>query len=183
MQGTNEPTVKWKLLTQAAIVAVNAGAAVAEEASVDAVAVWLGDGEAYRVGADQAYFSGKFTGAMFVTEADSSALNAAELICPATADVSLSEGAQAAEGRCIINAGADTIYAEWSCEGQHLVGCAGVFTLTGGTGSFEGISGTGDFVVRSALRAVVIDALAGQATESALGVAVWSDLKYTLPDG
>ena len=33
MQGTNEPTVKWKLLTQAAIVAVNAGAAVAEEAS------------------------------------------------------------------------------------------------------------------------------------------------------
>ena len=85
-------------------------------------------------------------------------------------------------GHCIITAlGGGQVFGRWACEGSHLVGCAGSFEITGGTGPFEGISGGSKFITQSAIALIVVDALQRTATESLLGIAVWQDLTYRIP--
>lgn len=156
-------------------------AAQAEERTMNAVAAWVGNGQAFQVGPDTAYFTGQFSGAMFVQEAKSGDLNAGALTCPGSVEIALADGSQQGGGHCIITTGSgDVVYAKWTCTGVHLVGCAGQFTLSGGTGKFKGISGEGPFVIRSALRKLVVEALSDSVSEEAVGIAVWSDFKYTL---
>ncbi len=158
-----------------------ASASQAEERTMNAVAAWVGSGEAFKVAPDRAYFAGQFGGALFVEEEGSGTLNAASLTCPGAVEIALADGSQSGGGHCIMTASdGDIVYARWTCSGVHLVGCAGDFTLTGGTGKFEGITGQGPFVIRSALRRVVVEALSDSVSEQAVGIAVWSDFKYSL---
>ena len=153
----------------------------AEEKTVNAIAAIEGVGQAYQIGPSKAIFLGGFAGTIFV-EDGVGALNAGQIVCPGSLEIALESGQQTGSGHCIItNDQGDRVFANWDCEGVHTVGCKGNFEVVGGTDQFSGISGKGEFVVRSALRNLVIDALRGEATEAVLGLAVWKDFTYRIP--
>jgi len=157
------------------------GTTLAEEITTTAIASWEGIGQVFQVGPGQAFFLGTLAGTIFVVDGDGT-LNAAGVVCPGTIDISLDTNKQTGRGHCIITAlDGGQVFGKWACQGSHLVGCVGSFEITGGTGSFEGISGGSTLVVRSAIVLVVVDALERRATESLLGIAVWQDLTYTIP--
>jgi hypothetical protein len=60
------------------------------------------------------------------------------------------------------------------------VGCSGTMTLTGGTGAFEGISGSGEITVRSERRAFV-ERRSGVTDEEGAGIMIIEELTYTVP--
>ncbi len=153
----------------------------AEEKTVNAIAAIEGVGQAYQIAPDKAVFLGGFAGTIFV-EDGAGALNAGQIVCPGSLEIALESGQQTGSGHCIItNDQGDRVFANWDCEGVHTVGCKGNFEVVGGTNQYNGISGKGKFVIRSALRKLVIDALRGEAAEAVLGLAVWQDFTYRIP--
>lgn len=165
----------------AALAGPAAPAAAEEERTVDAFAVCQASGQAYRTGEATAVFVGALRGPIFV-ETDEGPIQAGEIICPGIVDFSLADGSQTGEGRCIMTAtdGAQ-MFADWTCEGFHLIGCAGDFTLTGGTERFTGVTGGGRVTWRSGLHRVVSGGDDDRAIESAVGIAFWRDFTYKLP--
>ena len=156
-------------------------AAAAEEGTVNALASWQGQGRVFKTGDKQALFVGGFVGVFFV-ENDQGALHAARILCPGSLDIDLETGAQSGEGRCIITArGGDRVFARWTCSGAHFKGCGGRFTLTGGTGKFQGITGESLFVVKSALHELAPGSTSDEVREQAAGLAVWPELRYRIP--
>jgi len=156
-------------------------ASAAEEGAVNALATWQGEGRLFKTGPQQALFVGAFLGILFV-ENNQGDLHAAQILCPGSLDIDLGTGAQAGEGRCIITSRAkDRVFARWTCAGVHLQGCAGTFTLTGGTGRFQGITGESPFVVKSAIHELAAGPGADTVRETAAGLAVWPALRYRIP--
>jgi hypothetical protein len=97
-------------------------------------------------------------------------------------EINLNNGSQSGEGRCLVTAReGDKVYAVWRCAGEHGAGCAGTFTLNGGTGRFKGITGHSDFEVRSELATLAATADAEVVEGTASGVAVWPALTYKIP--
>jgi hypothetical protein len=72
------------------------------------------------------------------------------------------------------------LFAEFACTGVHLIGCNGDFTLTGGTGRFEGVTGGGRAILRSNQRTLTSVGGAGVA-ETGSGILFWPALSYKLP--
>jgi hypothetical protein len=155
----------------------------AEEGTVKATASWQGQGRFFKVRDKQALFAGAFSGIMFV-ETKSNTLDAAKIVCPGMVEVNLNDGTQTGEGRCIITTPSnESVYARWNCTGEYLAGCKGTFTLLGGTGKFERITGTSDFLIRSDIAAYVVNlasTVEGVQTV-ATGLAVWPALTYKTP--
>jgi hypothetical protein len=153
----------------------------AEEVTIKAMSPWQAEGKFFLVQENQALFIGAFGGIMFVATKQG-ALDTARLLCPGMVEVNLDDGKQSGEGRCIITAkDGDRVYAGWNCAGEHGAGCQGRFTLLGGTGKFNGITGQSDFLIRSDIAAYVAD-LAGESVQAtARGMAVWPALTYKLP--
>ena len=60
-------------------------------------------------------------------------------------------------------------------------GCAGPFTVTGGTGKFSKASGESRFAILSNVMEVVTTVPERDVTASFTGQAVWAALKYTMP--
>jgi hypothetical protein len=159
-----------------------AGAAyAAEEGTARATASWLAKGRYFQVQEDLALFVGAFAGSLYV-ETKQGAMDAAQLLCPGMIEINLNDGTQSGEGRCLITArdGAK-VYAVWRCAGEHGSGCAGTFTLSGGTGRFKGITGQSDFEVRSELAELASTAGEQSIEGTASGVAVWPALTYKIP--
>jgi hypothetical protein len=153
----------------------------AEEGTVRATSSWVADGRYYEIKEDQALFVGAFAGVMFV-ETKTGAMDSAQLLCPAMVEVNLTDGTQSGEGRCIITTRSnDKVYATWRCAGEHGTGCAGTFSLTGGTGRFTGITGSSAFEVRSQYLALAAKPGDTSVQGSAAGVAVWPALTYKIP--
>ena len=153
----------------------------AEKGEVVALAAWEAAGQFVRSGPEQAYFVGGFNGTLFVQSQEGS-LDAARIVCPGTMQLSLKDMSQKGDGRCVITTlGGDQAFAKWTCEGAHLVGCTGDFTLNGGTGNLEGISGGGPMVLRSAFAAAAAEALGEGVTEVGTGIAIWPKLAYSVP--
>lgn len=152
----------------------------AQDGEVKASAAWVGHGRAVPTGTGTVYFVGAFSGVLFVDN-DQGPLNTAQILCPGTLEVEINGGKQRGEGRCVMSLNpTDQIYAKWSCAGTHHVECKGLFTLTGGTGRFAGITGEGDFRVRSAIAEFVTRP--GELTEErAAGLADWPALRYHIP--
>lgn len=158
-----------------------AATAHAEEGTVSAVAAWRGQGSFYEVGETRALFLGAFSGTLFV-ESKQGDLDAARIVCPGAMEMSRQDASQVAEGQCAITTrSGDKVYARWTCKGTHLAGCAGRFSLTGGTGRFKGISGESDFLIRSALAELSTTGSAEVVQETAAGLAVWPALRYRIP--
>jgi hypothetical protein len=153
----------------------------AEEGTVKATSAWQGQGRFFQVKEKQTLFVGAFSGIMFV-ETKQGALDAAKLVCPGLVEVNLNDGTQSGEGRCIVTArdGA-RVYARWNCAGEHLAGCKGSFTLLGGTGRFERITGQSEFLIRSDIATYVVDSSVEGVQAAATGLAVWPALTYKTP--
>ena len=153
----------------------------AEEATIKATAAWQMQGHFFQVREQQALFIGTFSGTM-LAEPKQGSLDVAKMLCPGMMEVNLNDGAQSAEGRCIMTTrSGDRVYATWNCTGVHLAGCMGKFTLVGGTGKFKDITGGGDFQMRSDVVEYAAKLQGDSVEAAAVGVAEWPALKYKLP--
>jgi hypothetical protein len=91
-------------------------------------------------------------------------------------------GAQAGDGRCVLtNRDQHQIFGRLTCAGTHGVGCQGRFTISGGTGPFQGITGEGDVVIRGALHELPVQSGQEGVREAGTGIAVWPALRYKIP--
>jgi hypothetical protein len=153
----------------------------AEEGTVRATSAWVAEGRYFEVKEELALFVGAFAGVMYV-ETRQGAMDAAQIVCPGMIEISLKDGKQSGEGRCIITArdGAK-VYATWRCAGEHFAGCSGSFTLAGGTGRFKGITGNSAFEVRSQIGELAARPGEDSVQGAAAGVAVWPALTYKIP--
>lgn len=109
-------------------------------------------------------------------------LNAGFVICPVSMKVSLGEEKIEGSGRCeITGEGGDVIYAKYSCEGK-VGNCKGKFKLTGGTGRYEGISGSSNIEFRSVVNALVVGLASGSTVRVSNAIASLPKLSYRIPD-
>ena len=150
------------------------------EQTIKAFAAWQGRGQMYETGPGRATFVGALSGMVFV-ETQKGPLDAGVMTCPAYVDLNVEDGTQEGKGRCtIVGKDGSRVYAEIACKGVHLIGCDGQFTITGGTGRFEGVTGGGPITIRSSLQEVAVTG--GNAVqETASGIVIWPALKYKLP--
>ena len=152
----------------------------AEEGTVKILAPWEAEGQVYKVGPAETQFIGEFGGIMYV-ETGEGKLDTAIFLCPAVQNVDHENKKTDASGRCHIVAAEGNIFAEFDCKGVPG-SCKGNFKLTGGTDRFEGITGSGEMLVRSALSTFMSSATSGETVQAAEGLAVWPALKYKIPN-
>ena len=156
-----------------------AGTVQAEEVSLKILAPWEAAGRVFKIGPEKLQFLGTFEGIMYIEDGTGD-LDAALFVCPATQEINLTNSQTIAHGRCRIAEDEGFVYAEFTCTGV-LGACQGKFKITGGEGAFKGIQGSSDMVIRSALGAMAVDMKSGSVVQAAEGLAVWPNLKYTLP--
>ncbi len=152
----------------------------AEEGTVTAMSPWQGSGQVYQVAPNRRLILGRYSGIMYIETGEGS-LDTAIMLCPAVQTIDTETKESGAHGHCVISDGEDNlVYSEWKCEGS-VGACEGEFKIMGGTGEFEGISGSGKMMVRTALVETAIDLKNGAVVRDAAGLAVWPELKYKIP--
>ena len=152
----------------------------AEETTVQAFATWQSEGRLFRVGEDKGLFVGGLRGIMFV-ENGKGELNTAKIVCPAMMEVRFEDAHMTGEGRCIITGvKGNRVFGKWRCAGIALIGCKGVFELTAGTGKFQGVTGGGPIVFRTAIARFARKSSEDNTKSIGLGLAVWPRLTYRL---
>ncbi len=152
-----------------------------QKGTATAASAWVGKGRIFETNEDEAMFVGAFIGVLYVETADKE-LDSMELVCPGSVDIDLKSGAQKGSGDCILtdNEG-DKVYAEWICEGANFLGCSGKFTLTGGGGKFEGITGESDLKARTALQELKVELDSGKVWETSAGLLSLPEITYNIP--
>jgi hypothetical protein len=106
---------------------------------------WMGSGKAYEVEKGHFYWVGEFTGTFFSDKGEGGLFHMEGVKCPAYFDLDANRGAHSAGGYCIVDDGAGSqAYLAWQNKGDGRKG-AGTFTYTGGTGKYQGISGSSGF--------------------------------------
>ena len=164
------------------LVAVVSGPALAAEKSIKVIMTWSGEGTIHSISTDRMLFMGEFEGIMYAETAEGE-LDAAFASCPANQYINIKSKKTEASGYCnIAVSGEDTVFAEWTCEGE-LGACKGKFTLTGGTGKFEGVTGSSDLTIRSVISSVVAGMSSGSVVRSTAGLAILPKLTYKLAAG
>ena len=154
--------------------------AVAEEGTVKAFSSWEARGQIYPTGPKETTFVGVLSGILYVTD-ETGSMDAGLITCPVTVAINTEDGSQVADGKCVIvTPDGERIYAAFTCSGVYLEGCNGDFTLKGGTGDKENISGGGPIQIKTAFANIA--AIPGSVVEqTAVGLAVWPELTYKLP--
>ncbi len=164
----------------AATVSVDA-VARAEEGTVKAAATWKARSFAFPVDQDQVYLVGVYSGTFYVDDGQG-ALHAASIVCPATAEGDLKSMTKTGQGRCILtDEDGNRVYAKFTCKGD-LEGCSGPFTIVGGTGKFDGITGDGEMISRILVRQTTTVTGFQSAEQEGEGIATWPSLTYRIPD-
>ena len=162
------------------IIAGMAASLEAKEVKLKITGPWEAGGRVFKVGPELLQFIGIFQGIMYIDDGKGE-LDAAVFVCPATEELNVSNGQTIAHGRCMItDSNEHVVYAEFTCKGD-MDGCQGKFNLTGGEGSFKGIKGSSDMIIRSSLGAVAVNLESGAVVHAAEGLAVWPNMVYTLP--
>ena len=153
----------------------------AEERTVSIMAPWEGQGRVFLVGPEKLKFLGAFEGIMYIQDAKG-ALDAAVFVCPVVQEIDAKMNKTTINGNCLITTeNDDLVFAELSLAG--VIGASeGMFTITGGTGSLKGITGTGAMHARTALGATAVNLESGAVLEAAAGMAIWPELKINRPD-
>jgi len=152
----------------------------AEQDTVQAVIPWEAEGRVFQVGANEQMFLGAFDGILYV-ESSEGDIHEAFVMCPVVQRIDTTSGKSKASAHCEITAsGQDVAYAEMSCEGE-IGDCEGTFTLTGGVGEFEGISGEGSLRVRSPIGVLITNMAAGADMSIGAGLAIIKNLEYRIP--
>ena len=117
---------------------------------------------------------------MYIESAEG-AMDEAFVECPIVQSIDLSNQSITSTGNCtIVVSTEDAVFAELVCEGVKGF-CLGEFKLTGGTGRFSGISGSGEMTVRSPMHALVADLSDGTVLNVASGILQIPALTFTLP--
>ena len=174
--------IKLTLRLMAAIMLVGAwcGLTYAASSTISAVVPWQGQGEIFPIGTDKLRFLGAIEGIMYVETAEGE-MDEAFVRCPIIQDIDTTNQTTSVSGNCTIVASTeDAIFAEITCEGRTGL-CNGEFKLTGGTGRFAGISGSGKMTVRSPVHALVADLSDGTVLHVASGILQMPELKINLP--
>ena len=152
----------------------------AASSTISAVIPWQGQGQIFPVATDKLRFLGSIEGIMYVETAEGD-MNEAFVRCPIVQDIDATDGSTSASGNCVIVVSTeDTVFAEITCKGIEGL-CSGEFKLTGGTGRFVGISGSGRMTVRSPVHALAADLSEGTVVHIAAGILQMPELKYSLP--
>jgi hypothetical protein len=156
------------------------GSAHAASNTISAVIPWQGQGQIFLVGTDKLRFLGSLEGIMYVETAVGD-MDEAFVSCPIVQNIDAVDGSTSASGNCVIVVSTeDSAFAEITCEG--IAGlCSGEFKLTGGTGRFDGITGSGKMTVRSPVHALAADLSEGTVVHVAAGILQIPVLKYSLP--
>ena len=156
------------------------GASYADTKTVSVVVPWQGQGQIFPVGTDRLHFQGSIEGIMYIESAEG-AMDEAFVQCPIIQSIEISSQSISSTGNCtIVVSTEDAVFAELACEGVRGF-CLGEFKLTGGTGRFSGISGTGKMTVRSPVHALAADLSDGTALNIAAGILQIPALTFTLP--
>jgi hypothetical protein len=151
-----------------------------EERTVQAMAPWQGSGEVFVVAPEKLMILVSFTGIMYL-QGTQGAFDGVVMRCPGVQTQDTKAKHAEASGHCTLtDAGADVVYSAWTCTGVQGA-CEGEFTLTGGTGKFAGITGGGKLMVRAALTETAASLSGGGEVRGAAALAIWPELKYTLP--
>ncbi len=101
--------------------------------------------------------------------------------CPIVQNIDATNQTTSASGNCtIVVSTEDAVFSEITCEGRAGL-CSGEFKLTGGTGRFAGISGSGNMIVRSPVHALAADLSDGTVLHVASGILQLPELKIKLP--
>jgi hypothetical protein len=152
----------------------------AEERTIQATAPWQGRARVYVTGPRQGFLLGSFVGRL-AAQGESSALDGAQLMCPTAIEAEYTTNTLRGDGRCVLTTGSgDRLFARWSCTGEPDKGCAGRFVLTGGTGTYQGVTGDGDFTLRIILSEITsFEKL--EAEYDLAGLATWPGLRYRTP--
>jgi len=152
----------------------------ADTKTVSVVIPWQGQGEVFPIGIDKLRFLGSIEGVMYIESAEG-AMDEAFVECPIVQNIDLSNQSISSTGNCtIVVSTEDAVFAELACEGVKGF-CLGEFKLTGGTGRFSGISGSGEMTVRSPMHALVADLSDGTVLNVASGILQIPALTFTLP--
>ncbi len=156
------------------------GATHAASRTISAIIPWQGEGQLFPVAIGKLRFLGSIEGIMYVESAEGD-MNEAFVRCPIVQDIDAIEGSTSASGNCVIVISTeDSVFAELTCKG--IAGlCSGEFKLTGGTGRFARISGSGPMIVRSPVHALAADLSEGTMIHVAAGILQIPKLKYSLP--
>ena len=146
---------------------------------INAFTVWTATGSIQGTATDHAKFEGTLGGHLYV-DTDQGPVHAGIISCPMTLDINVADKSQRGAGKCSITSddGAQ-IFGQLNCVGFFLIGCAGDFKFTGGTGRFEGIAGSGPVMVRSNTR-IFIENVNGTVDAKAEGIMFWRRLHYIL---
>ncbi len=154
--------------------------ALAETSTISALIPWQGQGQIFPINSNELQFLGSLEGIMYVETAEG-AMNEGFVRCPIVQTIDAVNQTTSATGNCVIAvATEDTVFAEISCEG--IAGlCRGEFTITGGTGRFDGVSGSGRMTVRSPVHALAKDLSDGTVIHAAAGILQIPKLKIELP--
>lgn len=155
------------------------GATAAEEETVEAFSSWEARGQIFPTGPSEATFVGALSGILYVKNKEGS-YDAGLVTCPGVITIDTKDYGQSGEGRCVISTpDGDRIYAEFKCSGVVGSGCNGEFTLKGGTGAKENISGGGPIHFKSAF--LDLTATPGNIVDTVYGgLAVLPKLTYKL---
>ncbi len=156
------------------------GITFAASSTISAVIPWQGQGQIFLIGTDKLRFLGALEGIMYVETAEG-AMDEAFVRCPIVQDIDATNQSTSASGNCtIVVSTEDAVFAEITCAGRAGL-CSGEFKLTGGTGRFAGISGSGKMIVRSPVHALVADMSESTVLHVAAGILQIPELKYILP--
>ncbi|MBK0400958.1 hypothetical protein H0I76_17300 [Limibaculum sp. M0105] len=156
------------------------GSAAAEPVTFDAVSMWEANGTVVQSASDRNVFAGEVSGP-YAIDTGKGPVPAGRIICVGTVAAAISTGEQVGKGECQIVAMDGAIaFGRFECSGLRLVGCSGIFEITGGEGRLEGAKGSGKIVVRRAETSFKVQN--GSLREEAFGVAFWKDMTLEMPE-
>jgi hypothetical protein len=156
-------------------------ATAGETQSVKAFAVIETAGNVLPSGPDSTRMVGTLQGPFFI-DSGHGPVDAGNLRCIANMKADVSSGRQTGEGSCVLTArdGAN-LFADWTCEGVKFVGCRGDFTITGGDGRLDGVSGGGSMTTRVSDFAVLPEGETGLASTTSRGIVFWDEFVFVMP--
>jgi len=103
---------------------------------------WTFSGQVQELGANRVVYVGVVPGVIF-NDAGKGFLHKARVDCTLLNDVN--QGRANANGSCVVtDADGDKVFVEWKCTGA-MPACPGDERFTGGTGKYNGISGSSTF--------------------------------------
>jgi len=170
--------LRW--LTAMLILCTGSGLTFAASRTVSAVIPWQGTGEIEPIGADKLRFQGTIEGIMYIDTVEGP-LNEAFVKCQIDQELDVTTESTSVTGICtIVVSTEDSVAAELSCRGMQGY-CIGEFTLTGGTGRFIGIGGSGKMTARSPVQSIAQTPSEGDELQIYVGILQLPELTITQP--